>query len=160
MTDKTIGEYDTITPTGTEKIEVETAASESKNVTIGDIVALVSIPPIYIQFAASAETGDLTAGTNVVTFRAPRALTVTEVRASLTTASTSGGVTFDINMNGATMLSTKLTIDQDEKTSTTAAVSAVVSTPDMADDVEITVDIDAPGTGAAGAKITIIGTAA
>ncbi len=101
------------------------------------------------------ETTAITTGTAKVTFRAPYACTVTAVRASLTTASSSGLPTFDINEAGTTIISTKLTIDASEKTSTTAATAAVISDSSLADDAEITIDVDVAGTGAAGAKIQI-----
>lgn len=101
------------------------------------------------------ETTAITTGTAKVTWRAPYACTVVAVRASLTTVSSSGTPTFDINEGGTTILSTKLTIDASEKTSTTAASAAVISDTALADDAEITIDVDTAGTGAAGAKITI-----
>lgn len=110
-----------------------------------------------IIVAISDETTELTTGTAKLTFRMPYAFTLTAVRASLTTASSSGIPTFDINENGTTILSTKLTIDANEKTSTTAATAVVISDTSLADDAEITVDIDVAGTGATGAKIYLIG---
>ena len=78
--------------------------------------------PVDIQLAASDETTALTTGTAKVTFRMPYAMTVTAVRASLSTAQASGSIfTVDINESGTSILSTKLTIDNTEKTSTTAA---------------------------------------
>jgi hypothetical protein len=91
----------------------------------------------------------------------PYAMTLTAVRSSLSTAgSTSGVTTVDINEGGSTILSTKLTIDQGEKTSTTAATPAVISDATLADDAEITIDIDAISGGATekGLKVTLIGT--
>jgi hypothetical protein len=90
----------------------------------------------------------------------PYAMTVTAVRASLSTAQASGSIfTVDINEGGTTILSTKLTIDNTEKTSTTAATAAVISDSALADDAEITIDIDQIGDGTAkGLKVTIIGT--
>jgi hypothetical protein len=90
----------------------------------------------------------------------PYAMTITAVRASLSTAQASGSIfTVDINEGGTTILSTKLTIDNTEKTSTTAATPAVVSDTALADDAEITIDIDQIGDGTAkGLKVTIIGT--
>lgn len=116
--------------------------------------------PCKIQLACSDETTALTAGTAKITFRMPHAMTVTEVRASLTTAQTSGNIfTVDINEGGASILSTKLTIDNTEKTSTTAATAPVISDASLADDAEITIDIDQIGDGTAkGLKITLIGT--
>jgi hypothetical protein len=87
----------------------------------------------------------------------PFAMTLTSVRASLTTASTSGTPTFDINESGSTILSTKITIDANEKTSTTAVTSPVISDTALADDAEMTIDIDVAGTGAKGAKVYLIG---
>jgi hypothetical protein len=111
-----------------------------------------------IQLACSDETTALTSGTAKVTFRAPRAMVITGVRASLTTAQTSGSIfTVDINDSGTSILSTKLTIDNTEKTSTTAAIPPVISDTAIADDAEITIDIDQVGDGTAkGLKITIL----
>ena len=115
---------------------------------------------VEIQLAASDETTALTTGTAKVTFRMPHAMTLTAVRASLTTAQASGSIfTVDINESGTSILSTKLTIDNTEKTSTTAATPAVISDTALADDAEITIDIDQIGNGTAtGLKITLIGT--
>ena len=116
--------------------------------------------PIEIQAACSDETTAITAGTNKITFRLPTAFTLTGVRASLTTAQASGNIfTVDINLGGSSILSTKLTIDNTEKTSVTAATPAVISNTTMTDDGEITVDVDQIGNGTAtGLKITLIGT--
>lgn len=112
-----------------------------------------------IPIACSDETTGLLAGTSKVTFRMPYAFTLSGVRASLTTAQTSGAIfTVDINENGATILSTKLTIDNTEKTSTTAATARVISDSTLADDAEITIDIDQIGDGTAkGLKVYLIG---
>jgi hypothetical protein len=114
----------------------------------------------YLVLAASDESTALTTGTSKITFRMPYAFTLTAVRCSLTTAQTSGSIlTVDINESGTTILSTKLTIDNTEKTSTTAATAAVISDVNLADDAEITIDIDQVGDGTAkGLKITLIGT--
>lgn len=113
---------------------------------------------VALAIALSDETTAITTGDAKVTFRMPHALTLTAVRASLSTASSSGIPTVDINEGGSTILSTKLTIDASEKTSTTAAVPAVISDTALADDAEITFDIDVAGTGAKGLKVYLIGT--
>jgi hypothetical protein len=110
-----------------------------------------------IGIPVSDTTTAITTGTAKVTFRMPYAFTLTAVRASLSTASSSGIPTFDINEGGSTILSTKLTIDANEKTSTTAATAAVISDSALADDAEITIDIDVAGTGAKGAWVYLIG---
>lgn len=114
--------------------------------------------PFELIVAVGDETTDITTGTAKVTFRMPDAVTLTAVRASLVTASSSGVVTVDINEGGTSILSTTLTIDANEKTSTTAATPAVISDTALADDAEITIDIDTAGTGAKGLKVTLIGT--
>ena len=118
--------------------------------------------PAEIQAAASDETTNLTIGTSKVTFRMPHAMTLTAVRASLSTAQAAGAIfTVDINQNGGSILGTKLTIDNNEKTSTTAATPATIVTSALTDDAEITIDIDQVGTALAkGLKITLIGTRA
>lgn len=115
---------------------------------------------IEIQAACSDETTAITAGTSKVTFRLPCAFTLTAVRASLTTAQASGNIfTVDINLGGVSVLGTKLTIDNTEKTSVTATTPATIVTSAMTDDGEITVDVDQIGNGTAtGLKITLIGT--
>ena len=120
-----------------------------------------TVPTQYesIVIACSDETTALTTGTAKVTFRMPYAMTVTGVKASLTTAQTSGTIfTVDINDSGTTILSTELTIDNTEKTSPTAATAAVISDTALAADAEITIDIDQIGDSTAkGLKVTLNG---
>lgn len=110
-----------------------------------------------IQLACSDEITALTTGTSKITFRMPRAGTITAVRASLSTAQASGSIfTVDINEAGTSILSTKLTIDNTEKTSTTAVTAPVISDSTIADDAEMSIDIDQVGDGTAkGLKVTI-----
>lgn len=121
--------------------------------------ASATTPTECIILAVSDETTALTTGTAKLTFRMPYAFTLTGVRASVTTAPTGATLTVDINEGGSTILSTKLTIDASEKTSQTAAAAAVISDTALADDAEITIDIDQIGSTIAGAglKVTLIG---
>lgn len=127
-----------------------------------DGVLLSKLRTQSIQIACSDETTALTAGAGKVTFRMPYAFTLTGVRASVTTAPTGSVLTVDINEAGVSILSTKITIDATEKTSTTAATPPVISDTSLADDAEITIDIDTVGSTIAGAglKVTLIGYAA
>ena len=120
----------------------------------------VLTPLESIVIKVGDETTNLSTGTAKHTFRMPYGFTLTAVRASLTTAGTGAAlVTIDINETGTTILSTKITIDATEKTSTTAATQPVISDSTLADDAEITVDIDLIDTGgvSAGLKIYLIG---
>jgi hypothetical protein len=167
------GSVEYIDPATVANTEVVPAAPIAFTGDCGDLAQLLStdfffvvrgggptVIPIEIQLAASDETTALTAGTNKVTFRLPVAFTLTAVRASLTTAQASGSIfTVDINQGGSSVLGTKLTIDNTEKTSVTAATPATITTSALTDDAEITIDIDQIGDGTAkGLKITLIGT--
>jgi hypothetical protein len=112
-----------------------------------------------LLLAVSDETTSLTTGTAKVTFRMPFAMTLTSVRASVTTAPTGSTIIIDIKESGTTIFSTKLTIDATEKTSTTAT-TFVLSDSSLADDAEMTVNIDQVGSTVPGAglKIALIGT--
>jgi hypothetical protein len=110
-----------------------------------------------LAVAVSDEVTTIIADTDVITFRMPADFTLTEIFCSLTTASSSGLVTVDVNKGGVSILSTKITIDASEKTSLTAATPPVISTSDFSQDDEITVDIDGAGTGAKGLKLYMVG---
>jgi len=139
------------------------ASGDISAMTAAELWALLAAgagKPEVIMVAVSDETTAITTGTAKMTFRMPFAMTLTKVKASLTTASTSGNPAVDLNEAGASVFSTTLTIDANEKTSETAATAAVISDSSLADDAEITVDIDTAGTGAKGLKIYLIGTRA
>jgi hypothetical protein len=89
----------------------------------------------------------------------PYAMHLTSVRGSLTAAQGAGSLlTFNVKESGTTIFSTKPTFDNSEKTTTTAATPSVLSDTALADDAEITIDIDVVGTaGATGLKVTLIG---
>jgi hypothetical protein len=108
-----------------------------------------------IIIACSDETTAITTGTGKRTFRMPFAATLTNVRASVVTAPVGSTIIIDVNESGVSVLSTKLTIDAGEKTSTTAAVPVVISDTTLADDAEISIDFDQVGSGTAGAGVKV-----
>jgi hypothetical protein len=109
--------------------------------------------------ALSDNTSVITVGANKAKFRMPYAFTVTEVRGSLFTAQATGSIfTVDVNKNGTTIISTKITIDNTETTSTTAATPPVISVPTFANDDEVEFDVDQVGDGTArGLIVSLIG---
>ena len=109
---------------------------------------------IYV-IACSDETTALTTGTGKVTFRMPTAGTLTAVKATVTTAPAGSALIVDINEGGTSVLSTQLSVDDGEKTSATAATPAVISDSALANDAEITIDIDQVGSGTAGAGLKV-----
>ena len=136
-------------------VDIGSSVFVSRKVSWSDILSSI---PVNIQVACSDETTALTTGTAKMSFRMPHGMTLTEVRASVTTAPTGSVLTVDIN-DGTSILSTKLTIDIGEKTSTTSAIPPVLSQIALVDDAEITIDIDTIGSTIAGTglKVTLIG---
>lgn len=126
-------------------------------VTSGSSAPVAAIP-VSFTVACSDETTAITTGAAKVTFRMAFGMNLTAVRASLTTASSSGVVDVDVDRAGISIFSTRLTINALARTSTTATVPSVLSTTVLNDDDEITIDVVAAGTGATGLKVTFIGT--
>jgi hypothetical protein len=117
-------------------------------------------PTESLIIAVGDETTPLTVGNNKVSFRMPYAFTLTDIKASLVTAQATGSiVTVDVNESGVSILSTKLTFDNTETTTLTAAAPRVISDVSLANDAIITIDIDQVQalTLASGLKITLIG---
>lgn len=117
------------------------------------------VAPSVMIIALSDEVTALSISTAAVSIRMPLAMTLTEVRASVVAAPVGSTIIVDINQAGTTILSTKLSIDDGEFTSTTAAVPAVISTSALTDDALVTFDIDQVGSGTEGAglKVYLIG---
>jgi hypothetical protein len=125
----------------------------SAGVTNAVTAAINAITNVY-EFALGDETTAITTGTKV-TWRAPFALTIKDVRASLTTASSSGLPTFNILESGVTIFSTKVTINANATTSVGATTPYVLSDTAIANDASVTFTIDVAGTSAAGPKVKI-----
>jgi len=97
-----------------------------------------------IGFACSDELTVLTIGTGKVVFRLPYSILLTDLRASLTTAGTTSGVTeIDIiNVAGTTILGVnKLTIDVGDRTSVGATTPPDLPVSALASDLELSIDI-------------------
>lgn len=109
----------------------------------------------WLWLACSDETTALTTGAAKITFRMPFAATLLAVRANVKTAPTGAILIVDVNEEGTSLLSTKLSIDAGEKTSTTAATAAVISDSALADDAEMTIDIDQVGSTVAGVGLKV-----
>lgn len=110
--------------------------------------------PGGLAVALSDEVTTITAGQKM-SLRQLGAATIDSIRASLNTASSSGPVTVDVKKNGVSIFTTKLTIDQGETTSKTAASPYVLATTALADDDLLTFHVDTSGVGATGLKVLI-----
>jgi len=111
-----------------------------------------------VAVALSDEATPLTIGVKRE-IRMPHGMTLTGMRASATTAPTGASLIVSVLQNGVSILSTNLSIDATEKTSTTAAVPVVISNTSLADDAEIAFDVVQVGSTVAGTglKVTLIG---
>ena len=118
-------------------------------------------PTEHMSFAMSDETSDLVVGTSLLTARMPYRFYVTSVRAHVNTAPTGADIQVDVNTNGISILTTAITIDAGEKTSTTSVVSNPLGISEviLTDDDELTFDLDQIGSTipGKGLKVTIIG---
>ena len=122
---------------------------------------------VVVTFACGDEDTAIDATGQKLSFRMPFAMTlnagIAGVKGSLVTAGTGVNLlTVDINEAGSTILSTKLTFDATETTTTTATTPVVISDVNLADDAIITVDVDQLDSGGVGAglKISLIGSLA
>ena len=109
----------------------------------------------WFVIAASDESTNLTTGTDKVYFRMPYAGTLLAVKATVNTAPTGSTLICDINEAGTSVLGTKLSIDASEKTSDTAASAATITDSALANDAEITIDIDQVGSTVAGKGLKV-----
>jgi hypothetical protein len=151
----------TITPTTSTINGAASAKVGGRNVVVADggnyRVSLIGREAIMVLL--TSESGVVAAGTGKSSLPMPYAFAVTEVGAYLKTAQASGSIfTLDINKNGTSILSTKLTIDNTESTSEAAATPAVISTTTLAKGDVVSWDVDQVGDGtAAGCKSWVVG---
>jgi hypothetical protein len=121
-----------------------------------DLIGDTEARPKY-QLSCSDLVTELVADPNAAYFRVQKEFTLIEVRASLLVASTLGAVEINMLINGDPLLSTPITIDVNEKTSTTAAVLPELTITSIPDDAEIIIQIVEPGTGAKGLICSLLG---
>ena len=133
-------------------------------VTAMRVPTTVALGTEFVTIMAGTLNVNLSTGDGQGWFTVPPYLhgkTLRTVYGALGTASTSGIVTVQLAnvTDGYDLLSTALTIDANEKTSTTAALAAVISTVStrnvVTTDDLIRVDIDAAGTNAKNLQITL-----
>jgi hypothetical protein len=136
------------TATGRAVLTAADAAAARTAIGAGTDTDVIVIP-------VGDETTALTAGTNKVRFRMPFPATLLAVRDSVNLAPTGSALIVDVNEAGTSVLSTKLSIDATETSSTTAATAAVISDSSLADDAEISIDIDQVGSTVAGAGLKV-----
>jgi hypothetical protein len=113
-------------------------------------------PTLSFIVSLTAEDGDATVADDLAQIRMPFAFELTAVRAFCNTAPTGATLTFDIEEAGSSILSTLITIDATEKTSTTATTPPVINDSTLADDAIISFNCDQIGSTVAGAGIKLV----
>lgn len=105
-------------------------------------IEFVSAPKDPIMFVA--KPGTVSVEPSAGTFRMPQAMTISDIKASVSTAPSGGAMTVDVNRNGVSILSTVISIDNGDKTSRDAAVAPALITEAvvLSEDDEITIDVD------------------
>jgi len=112
--------------------------------------------PFEITLAVTDEISNISTGTSKITFRMPIDMTLTDVRSSVNTAPVGSDIQVDINIDGSSVLSTILSIDDGTETSVGSASPAVISNNSLTIDSEITIDIDQIGSTTAGKGLKLI----
>jgi len=111
-----------------------------------------SLDTMCMIIACSDETSDLTQGTAKVTFRAPFKMKVTAVRLNVNTSPAGAAVIVNIKEAGNTLFSVKPQVDAGQLSSTSAPT---FSDTDLADNAEMTIDIDQVGSSTAGKGLKV-----
>lgn len=143
------------TLTGAPTAPTPSAGDNSTKIATTAFIQNLATATEFFVFVIDGESLGVSTGTNKVTFRMPYAATLVSVKATVSTPPTGSVITVDVNESGVSVLSTKLTIDTGEPTSATAATPAVISDSSLADDAEITIDVDTVGSTIAGAGLKV-----
>tara|TARA_R110002020_G_scaffold113855_1_gene261972 strand:+ start:5690 stop:6235 length:546 start_codon:yes stop_codon:yes gene_type:complete len=119
---------------------------------------------VALVIACGTETDAISATGQVISFRIPYNMTlnagIAGITGSLVTAGTGvNKLTVDIEESGSSILSTALTFDSTESTTTTASVPVVISDTALTADSVITINVTQLDSGgvSAGLKISLIG---
>lgn len=140
-----------------ESIADSKAGSNAINVSVADSKAVSAAGRYsYIEYRILDKDTSHTVDTGVGgEFRVPTAMTISDVGAYFDTAGVGSVTTVDINEGGTSILSTKITVDDGEKTSVTADAAPVISDGSIAADAILTFDVDGIGSGTAGKGLTV-----
>jgi hypothetical protein len=118
---------------------------------------------IYLHIRVTADSEDVVVGTGVCKFRMPCAMTLTEIRASVSTAPTGSSIELNVQESAGGGISDTIEIDATEKTSQTAAgLPFAITDANLADDAEMQIDVVSKGSTIPGKGliVTLIGTEA
>lgn len=125
---------------------------------LDDELDLLIMPQVDAWIIPISDAGtEIESGTKKIVTFAPYAMTLVDVPyLDFDVGPTGTAATIDINVDDSTILSTKLTVDAGETSSSSAATAAVYSTTAIAARAKITIDVDSIGTGASGGVVTVL----
>ena len=128
------------------------STATTRTLTVPDEDVTLGKPLEHLVIAPFGQTDDLVVGDLQFDWELTKSYTLAEIPSMfVSTAPTGTGITVDITADGATIFSTLLTIDATEKTSTTAATPAVLSTTVLPAGTIMGINIDVVGSTIAGA---------
>lgn len=102
-----------------------------------------------------SEDQETETGSGRSTFRLPFTFEILEARASVKSAPEGSSILVDINQNGSSIFSDQLEIPGGSKTSQDALVLPTFSTSTLADDSEISIDVDQVGSTSPGSGLKV-----
>ncbi|RTL07295.1 MAG: hypothetical protein EKK62_11665 [Acidimicrobiia bacterium] len=116
-----------------------------------------ALQPLHEFVLLGDKTSALAVGESTVDFYFPFDGTLRVVYGGATTAQTSGSIlTLDMKINGVSVFSTLITVDNNERSSHTASTPAVLSAPSFSRGDRATFHITQVGTGGKGAWIDFV----
>lgn len=166
ITDPTHGKfaiaYPGVTASGLGYAIVKTSAAWGTNreiaVNTAELVQLLTTGQLFEWvMALSHEDGVIGEQAGVLQLRIPKNITVEELNLSLNQPSDSGNVSLDLRLDGVSILSTKLTVDQGETDSDTATTPYLLTQTNWNKGQVLRIDFLTAGSNAAGAKLTVSG---
>ena len=117
-------------------------------------IVLINVDGIEVVLAP-LDT-DIEASTKVSTFPIPVDMTIVSAFINVDTAPTGSSAIWDINLNGPTVLSTKITIEAGETSSLDAASQPVFSTSNADKGDQLSIDCDQIGATVAGQNPVLV----
>lgn len=134
---------------------IANASPNAKQFLRDDYTFAAPLEAIVVYITDEATT--VTTGTSKRTLFMPYAFTLVSAFAAVTTQSSSGVVTVDVNLTGSTIFSTNPSIAASADTNLSSGTAAALSTTAVAQGGKLTFDVDAAGTGAKGLHVIMIG---
>jgi len=105
--------------------------------------------------AITDEVTNIPQGSGLLKFRLPFSFELLEARASVNSAPVGSSIIIDLNSNGSSVLGQKIEIPGGEKSSQEAQVLATISTQSLADNSEISIDVDQVGSSSPGTALKV-----